>query len=238
VSKIDCSLILACYNEGPTLEKSLVKILGQLKKSRGKWETIFVEDKSQDSTKKVIADNFKKFPRAKIIYHKQNMGRGKSVSDGILASRGRVCGYFDVDCEISPHYIPLFVKEVENGSDLVVGKRFYESQVRSLSRVIASNVYAMLIKTVLNLPVDDSEAGYKFFNRAKILPVLKKVSDKHWFWDTEICTRAHLAGLKVSQIPVLFIRRAEKKSTVKLLSDSIRYTRALINFKKEIKTHA
>ena len=152
-----------------------------------------------------------------------------------MASRGKICGYIDVDCEISPSYIPLFVKEIENGSDMVVGKRFYESGFKSLSRVIASKVYASIIRLLLSIPIEDTEAGYKFFRRETILPVLKKTKDKHWFWDTEICARASLAGLKVAEIPVLFIRRLEKKSTVKLLPDSIIYISSLIKFRRESK---
>lgn len=230
MKKPDYSLILACYNEGPTFGQSLVKISTQLKKMDGLWEIIFVEDKSTDNTKRVIEKFVAENRNTKAIYHKQNMGRGKSVTDGIIASGGDICGYIDVDCEISPHYIPLFVRAIKNGHDMVVGKRYYESGVKSLTRVVASHVYAYIAKILLNVPIDDTEAGYKFFNKKRILPVLKKVRDKYWFWDSEICARASRSGLVVGQLPVLFIRRPEKESTVKLLPDTIKYLASLIKF--------
>ena len=233
--KIDYSLILTCYNEGPTFEKSLNKIYSLIRGLNGNWEIIFVEDGSIDNTKQVIERFVVENTNVRTIYHKRNLGRGKSVADGIMAAEGKVCGYMDVDCEVSPSYIPIFIKELEKGNDVVVGKRFYEGDFKSMPRVIASVAYAQMIKFFLNLPVDDTESGYKFFRRKSILPILKKTRDKHWFWDTEICARAHRAGLAIGQVPVLFIRRPEKNSTVKLFKDSFRYFVSLIKFYLEIK---
>lgn len=229
------SLILACYNEGPTFEQSVWKIEKQLQKIKEPWEIIFVEDKSTDDTRAKVLELSKKIKNSKVILHSKNMGRGKAVSDGIKIASGAVCGYIDVDCEISPKYIPLFIKEVEKGNDLVVASRYYKKDLKSVSRVVASIVYSNLIKMILKLPINDTEAGYKFFKRPKILPILEKTRDRGWFWDTEICARSYLWSLKMKQMPVLFERRADKKSTVRLFSDSLDYLRKLWAFQKEYK---
>ncbi len=233
MKKPDFTLILPCYNEGPTFEKSVTKIISSL---RGRsYRILFVEDGSDDETKIKVENLTKKIRHADAIYHGVNMGRGRSVADGIRASKTDICGFMDVDCEVSPTYIPLFVKEINSGADIAVGKRFYEKKWKSFGRVLSSELYRAIVKTLIKLPVDDTEAGYKFFNRSKILKVLKKVYDEGWFWDTEICARSHAAGLKLSQIPVLFIKRYEKKSTVKLIPDSIEYLIKLMNFKSQLK---
>jgi hypothetical protein len=46
---------------------------------------------------------------------------------------------------------------------------------------------------------------------------------------------AHFSGLKISQIPVLFIRREDKKSTVRLIPDSLEYFRKLLAFRSKYK---
>ena len=232
--KIDFSLILACYNEGTTFEKSIREIVSVLNNLKRNWEIIFVEDKSTDETKKSVEEFTKEIKNAKAIFHTKNEGRGKSVSDGIKAAKGIICGYLDVDLEVSASYIPLFVEEIEKGSDMVIGKRFYEGNFKSMIRFMASKFYSTLVKTILNIPIEDTEAGYKFLKRHKILPILSKVQDKHWFWDTEICTRAYWKGLKISQVPVLFVKRKDKKSTVKLIPDSWNYLIKLLKFKSEV----
>ena len=225
------SLIIPCYNEGATFESSvrlIIKELGGLKKS---YELIFVEDKSTDDTKLAVEKIIKSEKNCRAVYHPRNRGRGASVTDGIKEARGKIVGFMDVDCEISPFYIPLFIREIENGADMVIGTRFYESSAKSLTRVIASKSYALISKTLLGLPFEDTEAGYKFFDREKILPVLKNTKDPGWFWDTEISARAYQAGLRIKQLPVLFTKRGDKKSTVNLFTDSITYAKRLLAFR-------
>jgi len=233
--KVDFSLILACYNEGATFEKSVREIVSVLNNLiKWNWEIMFVEDKSTDETKKSVEEFTKEIKNAKAIFHTKNEGRGKSVSDGIKAAKGIICGYLDVDLEVSASYIPLFIEEIEKGYDMVVGKRFYESNFRSVARFIASRVYAFAVKQILNIPIEDTEAGYKFFKRYRILPILSSVHDKHWFWDTEICARAYWKGLKITQVPVLFVKRIDKKSTVRLIPDSWNYVIKLLKFRSQV----
>lgn len=249
MTRVDLSIILACYNEGPTFEKSIKKIISVLGRIGKKWEIIFVEDKSIDGTKKSIEKFTKETKKSsrrhfdssqifggqvKAIYHKKNYGRGKSVSDGIIKASGEICGYLDVDLEVSADYIPIFVAEVEKGYDMVVGRRFYEGGLRSLTRFIASKTYAFLVKRWLRISFEDTEVGYKFFRRSKILPVVLKTRDSGWFWDTEICARAYFVGLKISQVPVLFVKRTDKKSTVRLLPDTWQYLIKLIQIKSKL----
>lgn len=232
--RIKISVIIPCYNEGETFEQSVKKIISVLEKTAYSWEIIFVEDKSSDNTGRTVKKLVQHLKKVRAIFHTKNMGRGRSVSDGINAAKGDICGYLDVDLEVSSKYIPLFIKEVQKGADLVVGNRFYENSLKSLSRVAASRIYAQLVKILFSLSVADSEAGYKFFNRKKVLPILEMVNNNHWFWDTELCVKANIAGLRIEQIPVLFVRRSDKKSTVKLFSDTYSYIRELLKLKLEI----
>lgn len=234
MSKPYISLILPLYNEGSTLEQSLKTIYMSLEKIKKNWEVILVEDKSTDDTLVKIKKLLPYLRNSKLIHHKKNQGRGKTVSNGIKAARGIYCGFLDIDLEVSSDYIPLFIKELERGYDLVIGNRFYEKNITALARVITSKGYKLIVRSLLNLPVDDTESGYKFFRREKILPILSKINEKGWFWDTEICARAYWAGLKISQIPVLFVRRVDKKSTVRLIPDSWDYLKKIYRFRAQI----
>lgn len=233
MSKPLLSLILPLYNEGSTLEKSLKTIYRSLQKVKS-WEVILVEDKSIDNTLIKIQKILPSLKNTQLIQHQKNQGRGKTVSDGIKAAKGTYVGFLDVDLEVSSDYIPLFIKELEKGYDMVIGKRFYEKNLTAVTRVLSSVGYKLIVRFLLNLPVNDTEAGYKFFRRDKILPVLSKTLDKGWFWDTEICARSYWAGLRMSQIPVLFIRRTDKKSTVKLIPDSLAYLTNIYRFRTQI----
>lgn len=234
MSKAYLSLIIPLYNEGPILEKNIRIIYKVLQKFTNSWEVIFVEDKSTDDTLQKIQKLLPTLKNSLLIKHSKNEGRGKTVADGILAAKGIYCGFLDVDLEVSADYIPLFIKELERGFGLVVGNRFYEKNLAAVSRVISSKGYKLIVHSLLHLPIDDTEAGYKFFNREAILPILSKITERGWFWDTEICARAYWAGLRVSQVPVLFIRREDKKSTVKLIPDTWDYLKKIYKFRSQI----
>lgn len=227
------SLIIPSYNEGQGFNKCVNKIIKVLKGMNYRWEIIFVEDKSQDTTIKTVEEIVETANNIRAVFHSKNLGRGKSVADGIRQAKGEICGFLDVDLEVSASYIPLFISEIEKGNDLVVGKRFYEAGLKSLSRVILSKAYSASVKAILALNVDDTEAGYKFFKRTSILPILSKVKSNHWFWDTEICAHAQWQGLKISQVPVIYRRRLDKKSTVKIVPDTFNYIKNLIRLKTQ-----
>jgi hypothetical protein len=55
--------------------------------------------------------------------------------------------------------------------------------------------------------------------------------DNHWFFDTEIIIAAEMSGLTIQEVPCLFQRNTNKKTTVRVFRDSIEYLRALGRFK-------
>lgn len=232
---VDLSLIIACYNEEQLLWESVARITSILGDSVFSYELIFVDDKSSDGTRESISSLVQKNKNFRAIYHERNQGRGKTVRDGMAVARGNVVGFIDIDLEVSPVYIPSFVRMILDGkADVVTGLRVYREGLSSLHRSILSRGYSWLVRTTLGIPLRDTETGYKFFDRKKILPIVKKTHNNGWFWDTEVMTLAYYRGLKIREEPVLFIRRFDKKSSVRLLRDSIDYLLNLLAFRKTL----
>lgn len=234
---VDLSLILACYNEEPVFKKNVENILQILNRSRLNYEVIFVDDCSRDKTRNLIRKCCNSNPKiCRALYHKENMGRGATVTDGILKSKGLVVGYIDIDCEVSPVYISEAVYLIlENKADVVIGKRIYRSSIKSLIREILSVGYQKISNLILNTGNIDTESGYKFFNKEKILPILRYADHPHWFWDTQITVLSQKKHLRIYQLPVLFIRRFDKQSSVKIIPDTIDYLKNLWIFGKKLK---
>lgn len=228
---IDFSLILPCFNEEGLLTESVRRIQKVLKTSRFTYEIIFVDDKSSDTTPDIIQAT-----GMKALFHKTNQGRGKSVVDGIWAAKGEIVGYIDIDCEVSPVYIPYMVSLIhDKHADVVIGKRFYRTTPGSLVREVLSRGYQWVSDIMIGTGGLDTETGYKFFSRKKIVPILKEASHPGWFWDTEIMVYAKRAGLRIVEVPVLFLRRFDKKSSVNIVRDTIEYVIQLIRFRKSLR---
>ncbi len=232
---LDFSLVLPCFNEAEIFHESVVWIAGVLEASKLSYEIIFVEDKSRDNTADLVRKAVAKNKKFRAIFHNVNRGRGASVADGIRAAKGTVVGFIDIDCEVSPVYIPEMVRKIrENEADVVVGNRIYRTGFSSIHREILSAGYRWLADAMIGTGRIDTESGYKFFNRKKILPVLSLARHPGWFWDTEIVVLAKRAGLRILAHPVLFQRRSDKTSTVKIVKDTIDYLRSLWRFRKEL----
>lgn len=232
MEKIDLTLVVPCYNEGKELEESVKEVINVLDGTYYRWEIIFVDDFSQDNTREIIEKILIKYPGKNFrkIYHAKNIGRGKTVTDGIMQAKGEIVGFIDIDLEVGPWYIPPLVRKIKNGADVCFGERIYKFHWNALDRYITSRFYNFLVRKLLKIPFQDTEAGYKFFRKERFLPVLKKVKNEGWFWDTEVMALSYYEGLNIDKIPVLFIRRSKKHSTVKLFHDSVVYLKNLLKF--------
>lgn len=230
------SVVIACYNEEETLAASFEEIRETLLDLGRPFEIVFVDDVSRDRTRAILSQLVASHPDLdlRVILHDVNKGRGATVTDGFRAARGSIVGYLDVDLEVRAWYIPALVRAIEMGADVATVRRIYALQLRSLDRYFMSRGYSFLVRRLLGVPFHDTETGYKFFRRERLLPVLDAIRDPGWFWDTEFMVRAARHGLRVDEIPGAYVRRFDKTSTVSGLRDSLRYFGKLLAFRREI----
>jgi len=229
------SVVIACYNDGPILERNVIETLGVLDASGHSPELIFVDDGSQDDTPAIIERLVRAHPDRPVtcLRHATNTGRGSAVADGIRAASGRLVGFLDIDLEVHARYIVPCLKALDEGFDVATGLRMYDFTWRSVDRYVMSRGYRLLMQKTLAVPLEDPETGFKFFRRDAILPVLAETQDPGWFWDTEIMVRAFYAGLRITEIPVVFQRQFERPSTVRPIHDSLIHLRRLVAFRRE-----
>lgn len=236
---MDISIILPCYNEAAVLKKTVLAIRGLLEKTVYKYEIIIAEDNSSDGTDRIAEDLSKEFDNIIWLHRDKRYGRGSAVSEAIKKSRGRISGYIDVDLETPVHYIYPLVLEIERGADIATCIRVFKLDkymlLFRLPKVAAHFCYRWLVRRLLRIDLVDTETGFKFFNRERILPVLDEIKDKHWFWDTEIMARSYDKGYKIKEIPTLFLPDYTRISKVDLLKDSLDYLTNLFKFRNELR---
>ena len=235
---MDLSLILPCYNEGPYLTGNLHAIYNLLTTLNLSFEIIIIEDTSTNDTLQRVREFANERPHVQLFAHDINRGRGYTVSEGIKKATGRVVGFIDVDLEVDCHNILPFVFKVMEGYDVVAGFRIYKIRWWDF-RWVLSRGYFLTAKLLCHwhTPFHDTEAGFKFFNREKILPVINEVEDHHWFWDTEIMVRAYYHNLSMAEVPILFIRKNQAFSTLHSFSDTLYYLKKLLGFRKVIRQY-
>ena len=238
MDKPKLSIILACYNESSHLQKSFQALTDMLSHANFTYEIIMVDDKSTDSTPEILQDIIQQHPemQIKLITHDRNTGRGRAVTDGFKAADADVVGYIDADLEIDAVYIYSFYHAIREGYHAAIGERVSRLGLHSIARIFTGRSYNALMRAFIDLPLHDTESGIKFFDRQKLMEIIDRVEDQHWFWDTEICARMYKAGYNIKEIPCIYARNRHKKSTVKLIQDSIYYFKNLVQFRKIYKS--
>jgi dolichol-phosphate mannosyltransferase len=236
--QVCASIVIACYNEAELLEDSVDRLLRALRDVTWTYELVFVDDASRDATSLVIDRIVARHQDVRMVAlrHDTNQGRGRTVADGLRVASGDIAGYIDIDLEIDARYIPSFVQAITDGADMAIARRYYRIRPRTIHRFILSRGYVQLVRWLLDVDVMDTEAGCKFWSTACLKGLLESTQDPGWFWDTEIVVRAVLAGHRVVEVPVVFIRRVDKRSSVRLVRDTWLYGIRLWQFRSTVRS--
>lgn len=235
---LDLSVVIPCYNEQALLAHSVGELVAALKATKLEYELIFVDDASRDETVATINALRQRFcgERMHVLIHEVNQGRGRTATDGFRIATGRIVGYIDIDLEVHARYIPAMVDAIDRqGYEVATGWRIYQATRTGLFRALSSKTYHLLASWMLDLPFQDTETGFKFFRRDALALILDRPTHRGWFWDTEIMAYCAIEGLRVAEIPCVFMRRSDKVSSVRLVRDSIDYARSLWRLRKRLR---
>ena len=227
------SLVITTFRETDVLAGSLPRIAATLRGLGRPCELVFVDDGSGDGTAEWVEARCPAYAdlSPRVLRHPTNRGRGAALRTGFEAARGAYCGYLDLDLEVDVAYLPETVRLLDDGADVVIAVRTYVKDRPGFDfRTFLSVGYRHLSRLVLRHRMNDTETGYKFFRRDRLLPLLPHIEEGGWFFDTEVMMVSWLAKRRIAEQPVDFHRRTDKVSTVKIARDVRRYLAALGRF--------
>ena len=118
------TIIVPLFNEEEVLESTINRILN-LEESLIKIdiELIFIDDGSTDNSLKILEDNAIKDRRIKIVSLSRNFGHQSAITAGFEKAKGDFICVIDADLQDPPEEIPKMLDKLNEGFDLVYGKR-------------------------------------------------------------------------------------------------------------------
>jgi len=120
------SIIVPAYNEGERLGKSLREIVRYLSDYDSETELIVVDDGSTDGTADAAREELAatKAVRTSVISYQSNLGKGRAVRLGLMASRCDIALFTDADLSTPITETPKLIDPIEGGAcDLAFGSR-------------------------------------------------------------------------------------------------------------------
>ena len=226
------SLIVPAYNKGSEVFKTISSYVDELKKLIYYWEIIVVDDASQDKTLREAVRG-KRFngnsKRIKIYSYNLNQGKGFALYYGFKKSSGDAIIFADSDLDLPAENISVVLEYLEKSrADVVIGsKRHPLSKVNyPLTRRILSKTYQLLIKTLFNLNISDTQVGVKAFRREVLEECFPRLVVKQFAFDLELLVVAKSRGFKkIKEAPITlnynFSSTIHLKSVFKILQDTL-----------------
>ena len=218
------SVVIPAYNEEQRIGESLTKTDDYLKKQGYDFELIVVDDGSNDKTVDLLKTYSRKITNLVILENEINHGKGYSVRNGILASKGDIVLFTDADFSTPIEEVDKLLHWLENGYQIAIGSRAMpESQIKIYQawyRQLMGKSFNKFIQLVLNLDYYDTQCGFKCFQRDAALEVFKALKSCRFSFDVEVLYIAKHLGLKVKEVPICWYNSAGSK--VRLIQDSLK----------------
>jgi len=176
---IDLSVVVPVLNEEESIPHMHQKVVDALEGHVPKFELIFVDDGSTDTSFDVLSALAEKDSRVVVLKFSKNFGQTAAMTAGIEYARGNFVATMDGDLQNDPADLPMMYDKIQTGYDMVIGWRM-NRQDKWLSRKLPSIVANKLIERVTGLAVKDNGCSLKVY-RANIIKRVPLYSDMHRF---------------------------------------------------------
>ena len=221
------SIVIPAYNEAIRLGRSLGNVVDYLLKNAPDGELIVVDDGSTDNTAALARETLENAGtlRTSVISYKSNLGKGRAVRIGLLASRGEVTLFSDADLSTPISETPKLVDPIVRGDyDVTFGSRALERGLIGVHqpwrREQAGRVFNLAVRLATGLPFWDTQCGFKAFRMSVCRPLVESATVDRFGFDVELLYLAYRTGLRLKEVPVRWDHNDASKVT--LMSDSFK----------------
>jgi glycosyltransferase involved in cell wall biosynthesis len=206
------SVVIPAYNEESAIEATLREVLAYLPTHFNSYEVIVVNDGSKDATAAIVS----RIPGVTLVQYEQNRGKGYAVKHGMLAALGEVILFMDADNSTKITELDHCMKEIRD-YDIVIGSRaLADSRIQVSQNPLKRSLGRLgnlIIKSVLGVPFQDTQCGYKLFRRS-VLVLFEQQTIDRWGFDFEILYLAHRQGFRIYESPVHWENNFDSKVSV------------------------
>ncbi len=202
----DCSIVVPCYNEEGAIRELYERLTATMTKTGLRYEAVFVDDGSTDSTLSLLKEIAEKDRNVIVIELRRNFGQTPALAAGFDFAGGRIVISMDGDLQHLPEEIPDLIAKIEEGYDIVSGWR--KDRVDNLfARMIPSLIANRLARKISGAEIHDFGTTFKAYRR-EIIEGLELYGEMHRFIPGILSN----SGAKVIEIPITNVARPKGTS--------------------------
>lgn len=216
------SVIMPVFNEANTIEEMIDRVC----QVDLPLQLVVVDDGSTDGTSETLrklngsgeldkANGFGSID-VKLLFHKNNQGKGAALKTGFLAASGDVVGIQDADREYDPQeFIILLSTILADQADVVYGSRFATTNSNQDKQGTSPGWHRWgngLITSLSNLKtglnVTDAETCYKVIRKSVLDQFVDGLIEKRFGIELEMTAKiAKLNGVRFDERPISYKKR-------------------------------
>ena len=199
---MELSVVIPVYNEEENIDPLMRELEGVLSPLGKTYEVVAVDDGSRDGTFSALRKMRCMLPILKVVRLKRNFGQTAALAAGLAYADGKIVVLMDGDGQNDPADIPVLIKMLDEGNDLVAGWR-YNRHDALFSRRLPSMIANCLISWTTSVKLHDYGCTLKAM-RSEVAKNLRLYGEMHRFIPAIAYERgAQIAEVKVNHRPRL-----------------------------------
>lgn len=174
------SIIVPIYNEEKVIPIFYQKIGGLIKKYKQfKFEVIFVDDGSLDTSLSQLIKLAKYNKQIKIIEFSRNFGKESAMTAGLEMATGDAVIPIDADLQDPVELIPKMINAWERGAEVVLARRTDRSSDSFLKRT-TSNLFYKIHNTISPVKIPNDVGDFRLMDKV-VVDGIKCLPEKQRF---------------------------------------------------------
>jgi glycosyltransferase involved in cell wall biosynthesis len=209
------SVVIPAWNEEDRLARTLERYLPSLEARGQAFEVIVVADGVNDRTAEVAGAYAHR--NVRVLRFPRKLGKGGAVLAGMRVALYDYVGYLDADGPISPEEMYGLVGGLTE-VDCVLASRWIRGASGVESEPVfnrfAGRVWNLLTRSLLFLPVSDTQCGAKFFKGRVVRSLLRTVTLTNRAFDVDVLFHIRKEGGSLREVPVQWTHNPQSRMPI------------------------
>jgi len=220
------SIVVPVYNEIKTLRALLDKV-GKVKVGK---EIILVDDGSSDGSRELLKELSQEDRSLKVIFHKQNQGKGAALRTGFKHATGDYVIVQDADLEYDPNDYLKLIRGLKGPNTVIYGSRFMGKYDKMTSLHYFGNRFLTIVTNLLfGVSLTDMETCYKLIPVSLVRRI--NIESNRFNFEPEITAKILKAGYKIVEVPISYAGRSFSEGKKITWKDGFSALRTLVKYK-------
>ena len=170
------SVMIPCYNEEENARPIYTAVKDQLTQNCPSYdyEMLFIDNKSQDQTRKILREICAEDSNVKAIFNVKNFGQFNSPYYALLQTSGDCTITMCADFQDPPELIPQFVAAWEEGYKIVIGRKTKSRENPLL--YWARGIYYKMLRKMSSTEIIEQFTGFGLYDKS-FVETLRQLND-------------------------------------------------------------